>query len=256
MLALVGIGLDTGDISAKAIDIIKVSDTVLIDCYTSIIPEGAIEFIERECGRKIRKIERSDMEEKAGATLEPAKNGLLTILVPGDPLIATTHHILLIEAARLGITYDVVHAPSILSAAIGESGLDVYRFGPTTTVPFWTDKYKPKSFLDTISGNINNGQHTLALFDIRDGVPMKIKEAYGIITSAQEGGKKVLDDKTMVIFLTGIGTDARRVVYTEFRSASRIKQDSPAASCMIVPCKPSFAEEEMLRLFYNSAPDY
>lgn len=58
--------------------------------------------------------------------------------------------------------YRVLHNASIINA-IGCCGLQLYHFGETVSIPFWTDTWKPDSFLDRIEGNLQRGLHTLCL---------------------------------------------------------------------------------------------
>jgi diphthine synthase len=51
--------------------------------------------------------------------------------------------------------------------AIGITGLQVYLFGPAVSVPFFTNLWKPYSFLEKIAQNFRTGQHTLVLLDIK-----------------------------------------------------------------------------------------
>ena len=53
--------------------------------------------------------------------------------------------------------------------AIGCCGLQLYNFGETVSIPFWTDEpsWKPESFYNKIVNNLHNGQHTLCLLDIK-----------------------------------------------------------------------------------------
>ena len=56
----------------------------------------------------------------------------------------------------------VIHNASILNA-IGCCGLQLYHFGETVSIPFWSDTWEPDSFLDKIEGNMERGLHTLCL---------------------------------------------------------------------------------------------
>ena len=51
--------------------------------------------------------------------------------------------------------------------AIGITGLMVYRFGETISVPFWTKNWRPSSFYDKILSNNKSNLHTLCLVDIK-----------------------------------------------------------------------------------------
>ena len=51
--------------------------------------------------------------------------------------------------------------------AVGCCGLQLYHFGETISIPYWTDNWKPDSFYDKIKANRDHGLHTLCLLDIR-----------------------------------------------------------------------------------------
>lgn len=51
--------------------------------------------------------------------------------------------------------------------AIGATGLTLYSFGETVSIPYFQPKWRPYSFLPKIAKNIENGFHTLVLLDIR-----------------------------------------------------------------------------------------
>lgn len=251
MLALIGVGLDARDISVRALEFVKSANIVYVDRYTSVISQASIEFIGKESGKEIKAITRSDMEEKVKATIKPAKDLDVAILVIGDPLVATTHHIILDEAIKQGIKTKVFHSSSIFSAGIGESGLDIYKFGPTTTVPFWSEHYKPTSFMDVIAKNLSNKEHTLLLLDINQSAgaaPMTIKQAVEIINNSN--GKSTLAPDKKVIVLADIGRDGQSIHYLEFSNLESLSQRLEGKTLSIaIPAELSFAEEEALKKF-------
>jgi diphthine synthase len=59
----------------------------------------------------------------------------------------------------------VVHNASVLNG-VGVTGLQLYNFARTVTIPFWTETWKPTSFYDKIKVNLNFGMHTLCLLGI------------------------------------------------------------------------------------------
>merc|ERR1712058_211895 len=67
---------------------------------------------------------------------------------------------------ELGIPHQVVHNASIMNA-VGCCGLQLYNFGETVSIPFWTDSWKPDSFYQKIAENRRRGLHTLCLLDIK-----------------------------------------------------------------------------------------
>ena len=79
---------------------------------------------------------------------------------------ATTHTDLLLRARDLQIPTQIIHNASILNA-VGCSGLQLYNFGQTVSLVFFTDTWKPDSFYDRIAENVRLGLHTLVLLDIK-----------------------------------------------------------------------------------------
>jgi diphthine methyl ester synthase len=52
-------------------------------------------------------------------------------------------------------------------SAIGSTGLQLYNFGQTVSMVFFTENWKPSSFYDRIKENAHIGLHTLVLLDIK-----------------------------------------------------------------------------------------
>ena len=51
--------------------------------------------------------------------------------------------------------------------AAGACGLQLYNFGQTVSLVFFTDTWRPDSFYDRIQENAGLGMHTLLLLDIK-----------------------------------------------------------------------------------------
>ena len=79
---------------------------------------------------------------------------------------ATTHTDIILRARALGIPTRVVHNASIMNA-VGACGLQLYNFGQTVSLVFFTETWKPDSFYDRIKDNADLGLHTLVLLDIK-----------------------------------------------------------------------------------------
>ena len=52
--------------------------------------------------------------------------------------------------------------------AVGACGLQLYNFGQTVSLVFFTETWKPDSFYDRIKENADIGLHTLVLLDKLD----------------------------------------------------------------------------------------
>jgi diphthine methyl ester synthase len=51
--------------------------------------------------------------------------------------------------------------------AIGATGMTLYTFGETVSIPYFQENWRPYSFLTKIASNIERKFHTLVLLDIR-----------------------------------------------------------------------------------------
>lgn len=51
--------------------------------------------------------------------------------------------------------------------AAGACGLQLYNFGQTVSLVFFTDAWRPDSFYDRVQENVGLGMHTLLLLDIK-----------------------------------------------------------------------------------------
>ena len=104
-LVFVGLGLhDEKGISLTGLEEVKTADKVFIELYTRFTPNFSIKRFEELSGKRVQKISRRELEEENGKiVIEAAKRSKTVLLVPGDPLIATTHVALRVYAERLGV---------------------------------------------------------------------------------------------------------------------------------------------------------
>lgn len=106
------------------------------------------------------------VESNSDEILRAADTEDVAFLVVGDPFGATTHTDLVLRARELNIPVRTVPNASIMSG-IGAAGLQLYNFGQTVSMVFFTDNWRPASFYDRIKENRNIGLHTLVLLDIK-----------------------------------------------------------------------------------------
>jgi diphthine synthase len=168
-LVIIGLGLgDERDITLRGAEEIRGADVVFLEAYTSVLGSVTPERLAEVYGKPVRVAYRETVESEAEeAILRPAREGrTVAFLVVGDPFGATTHTDLLLRAAGAGIPTRVVHNASIMNAA-GACGLQLYSFGATVSIPFFTDEWRPSSWYDKVKTNAAGGMHTLALLDIK-----------------------------------------------------------------------------------------
>ena len=252
MLILIGLGLETRDISIRGLEAATKASKAYLEQYTTFISDEYTNYLKEKIGQDIITIGRSELEEKAKETIKDANAKDVAILVPGDPLIATTHHATLIDTARqMKIKTKVYHASSIYSAAVGASGLDVYKFGPPTSIPFWSENYKPTSFLDLIKRNLTNDEHTLLLLDLnqKEKRPMMLVEAITLLKNAEEEKQfDIVDDDLKLVVLGDVGKDSQDVVYVKIGKIDALKERfNGKLLSLIIPGQLNFAEEDALK---------
>ncbi len=251
MLHLVGLGLNTGDIPESSLKLCKKCDTY-VDNYTSLVSDEYQEWLKKELGKDLHMIGRSSLEEEVGMLLEKAKSGDIAVLVAGDPLIATTHKIIFIEAKKKNVAIAVHHAASILSTLIGESGLDFYRFGSPCTIASWSQDYKPVSFYETIQRNVQGNLHTVVFldYDNQKRSSMSITEAVRIMFEAEKHYKKwlVYDDMKVVVLHRMAFGDQKKLFLT-IKEAAHLDL-SPGPSALVYPAKITDIEKEVMQSMY------
>uniref|UniRef100_A0A3Q3KJJ6 diphthine methyl ester synthase n=1 Tax=Monopterus albus TaxID=43700 RepID=A0A3Q3KJJ6_MONAL len=166
MLYLIGLGLgDATDITVKGLQAVKSCSRVYLEAYTSILTVGK-EALEEYYGKQLILADRDLVEQGADEILKDADMTDVAFLVVGDPFGATTHSDLVLRAVNAGIPYKVIHNASIMNA-VGCCGLQLYNFGETVSLVFWTETWRPESFYDKICKNRAAGLHTLCLLDIK-----------------------------------------------------------------------------------------
>jgi diphthine synthase len=171
MLFFVGLGLyDQRDISVRGLEAVKCSDLVYAEFYTSSLMGVSNQELEEFYGRKIEVLSR-DQVEVSPEWIEEAREKDVAFLVGGDPMASTTHLDLRLRALDLGIKTEVIHSSSIVTAAPGLSGLQNYRFGRSTTIPFPYQvrgkRIVPETPYVVVKENLERNLHTLIFLDIQ-----------------------------------------------------------------------------------------
>ena len=210
------------------------------------------------------------VEQGADQFLDEAKELDVGFLVVGDPFGATTHSDLVLRAREKEVKVQVVHNASIMSA-VGCCGLQLYNFGETVSIPFWTENWRPESFYDKILENMKRGQHTLCLLDIKVKEQSEENLARGrkiyepprfmstkvacqqlsaiVEKQAESGGDGAsLSLESEVVCLARIGTDTQSIVTASLKEAADIDMGPPLHS-LVIPGNCHFLEQESLNLW-------
>jgi len=246
-LSIVGLGV-ANDITQEGLRELSESDEAFCEYHTMPVDAGYVRALEKRSGKKITLIGRDKVE--GDFLLKKAGGKRICLLCGGDPLVATTHISLLIDAKKAGIETKIVHNSSILSAACGKSGLQPYKFGKTVTVSYWRPKYEPTSPLLLIERNLKAGMHTLALLDLdKELGMMDAKMGLELLRKMEKKeGRKVLPEE--VVVLSRVGYPDERVSFGKI--GELIKADlGKAPFCICIPAQMHEVEREYLLLFGN-----
>lgn len=166
VLFMIGLGLgDEKDITVKGLETVRKCKRVFLEHYTAVIGVP-IEKLSDFYGCKVEIADREMVESACDEILNDAVTDNVGFLVVGDVFAATTHSDLLLRAAEKGVSIEVIHNASIMNA-VSACGLQLYNFGQSVSICFFTENWKPMSFYQKISTNRRAGFHTLCLLDIK-----------------------------------------------------------------------------------------
>lgn len=241
MLTLAGLGVwDEKDLSLRGMEAAVKADKVYAEFYTADWG-GSVKNLEKIIGKKITVLRRSGMEEKSHTIIKETRSKDVVVFVPGDPLVATTHIHLILEARKKRIPTEIIHSSSAYTA-IAECGLGIYGFGRTSTVVKPQKGYEPSSFYDAIETNKSKGLHTLILLDIG----MDFREGLEILTRIESKEKKgLVTDGTGIIGASRLGSKNQKIIFGKVKDL--MKKDLPQPAVIIIPGNLHFLEKEFLK---------
>lgn len=244
-LYMIGIGLnDEKDITVKGLEIVKKADLIFLEDYTSMLQKSVLK-LEEFYDKKIKLADRIMVEKQSDKIIKPAKDMIVAFLVIGDVFGATTHTDLFMRAKEAGVEVKIINNASILNA-IGITGLELYKFGKTTSIPYPEQNFKPQTVYDVIKMNKANRLHTLVLLDIKPEKHMRMPEAIKILLDIEsERKEKVFTKNTKILGCARIGGDYM-IKYGTAEEIEKIDFGKPL-HCIIIPGKLHFIEEEMMK---------
>lgn len=273
-LLLIGMGPGTvAGMTIEAKRAAKKCDVLRYEAYTALWPQDELDLLEIECG-EITKVMRPEIETPE-SLFELAKNSLVGLLVVGDPLQATTHVDLQLQAAEAGIECITFHGISITTIVTGALGLSNYKFGRQTTLTYPYGGWIATSPLEVIAMNMSLGHHTLALLDldptgagIGQQKPMRPADAVQSVVSmidklkidfenfskdsaydalkfeALKTIQNIPLDAFRVVLCSDMGTPAQNIKSTNLEALSQITGGS--MNCLVFLGKMSDVEEKAL----------
>ncbi|MBR9677084.1 diphthine synthase [Candidatus Woesearchaeota archaeon] len=246
-LYMIGIGLgDEKGITLRGLEAIKSCNTVFLEDYTSKLTTSK-ETLEQLYKKEIVLADRELVEKNAQEILENAKTSNVAFLVVGDVFGATTHTDLYLRAKKENIKVEIVHNTSIINA-VSSTGLELYKFGKTTSLPYWADSYKPTSTYDDIQKNQSINLHTLVLLDIKadENKYMTVNQAIELLLKIEDKKQqKIFTTETLIIGCARLSANDQKIVFGSVKQLLNIDFGAPLHS-LIIPSKLHFIEEEMI----------
>ena len=250
MLTLVGLGLNPKKhLTLEAFEKINNADEIYIEVYTSRLIDTSIEEIEKLLNKKINIIDRKTVESEY--LLEKAKDANVVLLVPGDPMVATTHISLKLSAYEKNIEFHVVNGISIQCIIPSILGLQSYKFGRSVSIPFPDYDYYPESVYNFIKDNIILGLHTIVFLDLRENLEMSAKMGMSILLKMEElYNKKIISEDTIVAVISRAGSMHQSAIAGKIKKLMQIDL-GPTPHILVIIGSLHYMEREALEKFAN-----
>lgn len=251
MLYLVGIGLKPEHITQEALGVLKRCKKVYMENYTSTYAEGEVSDLEELIENEIAVLGRKEVEEEFGPVLENAKKEDVALLVIGNPLTATTHTQILIDAKKAKVKVEVISGISIMNF-VGKTGLSEYKFGRTVTIVYPQKNYAPDSFYDMIKKNREWGLHTVCLLDIQaeKNKLMSIRDAIEILEDIEKRKKGKILKEALLVAICAAGGKEEKICAGKSAELKKAKLLTPAS--LIVCSDLSENETEALEKLHGA----
>ena len=148
------IGMGPGTVAGMTLEAVQAASHAThrrYEAYTALWPDSELDLLEKRIG-SIQRVMRPEVEQP-DELFALAKTSLVALLVVGDPLQATTHVDLQLQALEQNIECRVFHGVSITTIVTGAVGLSNYRFGRQTTVTYPYGGWIATSPLEVIAVN-------------------------------------------------------------------------------------------------------
>jgi diphthine synthase len=250
-LSFVGLGLGPRGISLEGLDEVKEAEIAYLEYYTTPHEPALISEIEKASGREVTVVDRGFVED-GKRLLQEAQHKRVALLVPGDPMVATTHTELRARAIAAGIETRLIHAATIGTAAASASGLHFYKFSRTVTVTRDSVDRVSQAYL-ILHGNLLEGAHSLVLleYDVESGQGVTPQAAISGLLSAEQNYKRgVVGDKTFALVLSRLGRPDQELRAGELTALRQSDYGAPP-HCLVIPGKLHFTEEEAVGAIFS-----
>lgn len=253
MLWLIGLGIEgLYGMSMKGREILKICNLIYIERFTGYLSDSEISELRRYCKHNdnvVNVVGRLFVED-GREILEQAGDKEVALIVYGEALIATTYIELFIRATKRDIEVKVIHSASGITSLIGESGLQIYKFGRASTI--MSEPQSAISVYNTLLDNLLLGNHTLILteysetkenispFFLEPSVAMMM-----LLDVEKDQRNRAFTEATFVLVTSRIGRTDKKIISGQIQSLLGINYGTGPHS-LIVPGRLHFVEMEAI----------
>ncbi len=254
-LYLVGLGLAHDLITLRGLNAVKSSDIVYLDKYTSLLDVGLKE-LSSILGKEVVPIGRKELEEKSDEViLSKVREGkIVSLLIVGNPLVATTHEALIVEAGMRGLKVEIIPAPGIIPNALTMSGLMIYKFGKPVTLTYPVSGKISEYPYEVVKHNDERNLHTVLLLemDAEKGIMMTIKDAIEIMFHLENLRKEgVFRKQREAVAVSALGTRYQRICFNTLEELAKLPPHEGPHTIIITSPKLHFMEKDALKVITN-----
>ena len=238
--------------SMKGRAILETCKLIYIERFTGYLSESELMELRLHCKHDdnvVNVVGRLFVEDGRDI-LEQASNNEVAIIVYGDPLIATTYIELFLRATKRSIKVEVIHSASGITSLIGESGLQIYKFGRTSTI--MSEPQSAVSVYNTLFDNLLLGNHTLILTEYnetKDNISpffLDPNDAMKMLLDVEKDQRsRAFTEETYVIVASRIGRADKKIISGQTRSLLETNYGTGPHS-LIVPGRLHFVEKEAI----------
>ena len=150
---------------------------------------------------------------------------------------------------------------------IGTTGLQLYNFGQTVSMVFFTDNWRPMSYYDRVKENHDLGLHTLVLLDIKVKEPDLAAMARGrieyepprfmtvaqcaaqLIETEEERQGGVCGKEALAVGVARVGAEDQMIVAGTLEQLAEVDMGRPLHSLVLIGRRIHEMERDFVRDF-------
>ena len=150
-------------------------------------------------------------------------------------------------------------------SGIGCTGLQLYNFGQTVSMVFFTENWKPSSYYDRVKENVQLGLHTLVLLDIKVKEPsleqmargrivyeppryMTVAQCASLMLETEEERKEgAWGPESLAVGAARVGAPDQQLVAGTLKELSKVEMGRPLHSLVLLGRKTHDLEKDYIR---------